>query len=144
MNAWLKRFDTRTRLLVLIAMAILPLFFILDWLQIAAKILVVWNTGTFVFLLLTWFAMLDRTPDRVRAYHRRQGSQLWIASLSLAAVRTILAIFYVLNTHQNATPSIIALHIILSGVTIINSWFLVHTVFARHYAHDYYQQDKTT
>jgi uncharacterized membrane protein len=32
----------------------------------------------------------------------------------------------------------------LSALTIIVSWFLVHTVFALHYAHKYYRDNRAT
>lgn len=35
------------------------------------------------------------------------------------------------------------LHVTLSGLTIVGSWLLVHTIFASHYARLYYQEGKT-
>jgi uncharacterized membrane protein len=35
------------------------------------------------------------------------------------------------------------LHLGISIATIVNSWLLVHTIFAQHYAHSYYRADRT-
>jgi uncharacterized membrane protein len=140
----LKRLRARQRLLVAIAISLLSLFLVPRWLHISALLLIVWDTGTIVFIGLTWWAMLNRTPDRIRQFNDRLEIKWWLWSLSLALVFIALAIFYIININPKATASMVAFHIVLSGITIVNSWLLVHTVFARHYAHDYYREDSLT
>ncbi len=41
-------------------------------------------------------------------------------------------------THLPNDPTIKYGHLALSLLTIISAWFFMHTVFAIHYAHDYY------
>jgi uncharacterized membrane protein len=140
----LKRLRSGQRLLVAIAISLLSLFFVPRWLHISARLLIVWDTGTLVFLGLTWWAMLNRTPDRIRHFSNQRELRWWLWSLSLAILFIALAIFYIVNINPKATAAMVALHIVLSGITIINSWLLVHTIFARHYAHDYYREDAQT
>jgi uncharacterized membrane protein len=43
-----------------------------------------------------------------------------------------------LKDAKQLEPERLALHVGLAGLTVVCSWFLVHTMFALHYAHDYY------
>jgi len=45
----------------------------------------------------------------------------------------------VLKTGTTTSGNLLALHLTLTVLTIVGSWLLVHTIFALHYAHAYYQ-----
>jgi len=64
------------------------------------------------------------------------GDARTLPDISLVAV--------VLIPHEKgiSTP-ILVMHLGISIATIIGSWLLVHTIFTQHYAHVYYQGDKT-
>jgi uncharacterized membrane protein len=51
---------------------------------------------------------------------------------------SLLAIFYMLKDAKSLPPQQLALHVSLAVVTVVCTWLLVHTMFALHYAHDYY------
>jgi uncharacterized membrane protein len=50
-----------------------------------------------------------------------------------------LAIGFLLKDQKGLTAFILTLHLALAGVTVVCSWLLTHTMFALHYAHDYYR-----
>lgn len=71
--------------------------------------------------------------------------RLTILSLvTAAACASLLAIGFILHDAKHLSVLILMLHTGLSVVTIIGSWLLVHTIFAIHYAHEYYQDDLST
>lgn len=49
-----------------------------------------------------------------------------------------------LKETKGLPPLALTLHVILAVVTIVTSWFLVHTIFALHYAHSYYQSSSAS
>jgi uncharacterized membrane protein len=54
----------------------------------------------------------------------------------------VVAIGLILQDKGN-NNSLLFLHLGLSIATIVSSWLLVHTIFAQHYAHSYYREDRT-
>ena len=98
------------------------------------------------FLALTWSLMLRATPDTMQRNAQRQdeGRLVILSLITAAACASLLAIGFMLNdTKGRSTTNVIILHVTLSIVTIVGSWLLVHTIFALHYAHGYYQAGKT-
>ncbi len=97
------------------------------------------------FLAWTWALMMTATPATVRRNARRQDAGRWVilSLITAASCFSILAIIFLLQNTKGAPAGILVLHVTLSAVTIIGSWLLVHTIFASHYAHLYYQQGRT-
>lgn len=90
--------------------------------------------------------MLSATPQKMRRNAQRQDeSRLAILILVIAAACTsVLAIVFVLNDKKGISTLLLTLHLTLSVMTIVGSWLLVHTMFALHYAHCYYRDDRDT
>lgn len=94
------------------------------------------------FLVLTWIVMLDATPASMRRVARSQDVQR-PAILSLIVISTfasLLAIFFMLRNAKALSVYPFSLHLAVAGVTIVGGWLLIHTIFALHYAHTYYQR----
>lgn len=93
------------------------------------------------FLFLSWLVMVQATPDTMRHNAKRQDEgRIVILSLILAAAcASVFAIGFMLRDTKGTSTSILVLHLVLSVITILGSWLLVHTIFALHYAHSYYQ-----
>ena len=103
--------------------------------------LVGWNVATFLYLALIWWMMLRADDSDVRAFAERQdeGAYIVLTAVSLAAVMSLAAIVLELaNAKGNAHH---ALHIAMTGATVVGSWFLIPTIFGLHYAHFYYLID---
>jgi uncharacterized membrane protein len=112
-----------------------------DWLSLPTRILCIWDTSMVCFLASTWTLMLRATTEKMRLNARQDVSRLVILSLiTTAACTSLLAIAFMLKSTKGVSTSIVVLHLVLSGVTILGSWMLVHTIFALHYAHGYYKQ----
>lgn len=96
------------------------------------------------FLGLTWLAMLKATPAtmRLHAQQEDEGRLTILTLIAVAACASLLAIGFILHD-KGLSGNLLLLHLALSIVTIVGSWLLVHTIFALHYAHGYYQTGKT-
>ncbi len=87
--------------------------------------------------------MLKATPEKMRRYaqHEYEGRLgIFIITITTACI-SVLAIVFLLNDKKGTPPTFLALHVVLSVMTIVGSWLLVHTLFALQYAHNYYHSD---
>ncbi len=98
------------------------------------------DIGGVVFLGLTWAMMARATPERMRLRARLQDEgKLVILLLTVgAAVFSMTAISLELHGLKDLPSGETALHVALAGASILCSWLVTHTMFALHYAHDFY------
>lgn len=99
-----------------------------------------WNAGLAVYLTLTHAMMLR---EEVAAIRRRAAEQdeggFAILLLSIATtVASFIAIVFLLGNASKAPPVEATLDALLALATILQSWLFVHTIFALHYAHEFY------
>ncbi|MDZ8051069.1 MAG: DUF1345 domain-containing protein [Aulosira sp. ZfuVER01] len=136
-----KNFDPRPRLIVAIVVAALVSVLLPHWLHLATRILCAWNSGADFFLAITWWKMVKANPEKTRRYAESEyEGRLAIFMLVIAAAcASVLAIGFLLTDKKGVSSILLTLHVILSIMTIIGSWLLVHTMFALQYAHTYYQ-----
>lgn len=83
------------------------------------------------------------TPQKMRRRAEVEDEGRWtiLTLVVVAAFISLLAIGFVLKDQKGLTAFILTLHVALSGVTVVCSWLLTHTMFALHYAHDYYRDN---
>ncbi len=95
------------------------------------------------FLATTWLVMLQATPNLMRRYAQKEdaGRTAIYILVTFSACASLLAIGFILRQSQTVAPAVLALHVLLTATTVIVSWLLVHTIFAIHYAHEYYQSE---
>lgn len=113
------------------------LFIVTDW-RVATKLLVGWNSGIVLYLILagylTWHSDVHRI--RRRAAIQDEGQITILVFTAVAAMASMAAIFAELGT-SSGTPRLPG-HLILATSTILLSWAFIHSMFALHYAHEYY------
>jgi len=105
------------------------------------RALLAWDAGAGLYLVLAWVMMLRANVERMRRRAKEQddGAAVVLSLTVFAALASIAAIFLELIGAKNYPPPTQHLHLALSVVTILCSWFLVHTAFALHYAHEFYE-----
>ncbi|WP_223280082.1 DUF1345 domain-containing protein [Nostoc sp. PA-18-2419] len=136
-----KRIDHRPRLMIAVGVAAFVSVILPHWLHLATRILCAWNCGADFFLALTWWKMLEATPEKTRRYAEREyeGRLVIFLFAIAAACASVLAIVFLLTDKKGHSTTFLIIHVILSIMTILDSWLLVHTMFAQQYAHIYYQ-----
>jgi uncharacterized membrane protein len=113
------------------------------WLHLITRILCGWNLGAGMYLGLTFWRMKAATPEKMRRYAQSENEGRVAISILIvaAACVSLVAIGFLLgSTKKGQTTFLIVLHVTLAVMTIIDSWLLVHTIFALRYAHNYYQR----
>ncbi|MDF5734116.1 MULTISPECIES: DUF1345 domain-containing protein [unclassified Nostoc] len=136
-----KNFDTRPRLIIAIGLAVFVSLILPPWLHLPTRILCAWNSGVDFFLAVTWWKMIKATPQKIRRYaeNEYEGHLAIFLLVIAAACASVLAIVFLLTDKKGLSKILLNLHVILSIITIVSSWLLVHTMFAVQYAHSYYK-----
>lgn len=137
----LKHLDAKPRLIIAVLVAALIYFLLPKWMQLSTRIIFTWDIGATCFLALVWVMMTNATTQKMQQNSQRQdeGRSTILVLLVAAACASLLAIGFMLSGSKSISQEVLTLHIILTLLTMVVSWLLIHTVFALHYAHLYYQ-----
>jgi uncharacterized membrane protein len=104
----------------------------------ATRFLISWDAGVALYLVLV-FGMMKRAGIehmRRNAALQDEGRFAILILTVTAAAASLGAILSELSTAQGATRT--GMQLALATITIVLSWTFVHTIFALHYAHEYY------
>ena len=109
-----------------------------DW-RTATRLLVGWDIYVGLYLALVAHLMSGAEIERIRARAAVEDEgQFAILMLTVvAALASLGAIFSELGIGASRRPA----HVVLAALTILLSWAFIHTIFALHYAHEFYDED---
>jgi uncharacterized membrane protein len=109
-----------------------------DW-RPATRLLVGWDIYVGLYLALVAHLMADAEVERIRARAdvEDEGQFAILMLTVVAALASLGAIFSELGTGTGRRPA----HVVLAALTILLSWAFIHTIFALHYAHEFYDED---
>ena len=109
-----------------------------DW-RTATRLLVGWDIYVGLYLALVAHLMSGADIQRIRgrAAVEDEGQFAILMLTVVAALASLGAIFSELGTGTGRRPA----HIVLAALTILLSWAFIHTIFALHYAHEFYDED---
>ncbi|MEJ1164659.1 DUF1345 domain-containing protein [Variovorax sp. CCNWLW186] len=99
-----------------------------------------WCTGAAVFLVLAWWLAdtFDAQRTRERAQSLDQPNLVILVSVLVAIGASVVAIAMLLQQVKLMSGPARAAHIALGLVALVGSWLMMHTIYAFHYAHRYY------
>lgn len=136
---------SRPRLFICIALGLTTTLFLPETLahQTITRIIIGWNVGACLYLLLAGRMMFWSTHERMRARALQQdeGHMLVLILVVAAALMCIGAIVAELAVVKDLKGSLRYEHIALAALTIASSWAFTQTMFALHYAHDFYASE---
>ena len=112
--------------------------------QPIARLLVGWNVGVFLYLLLAAHMMFWSPHERMRrrALQQDEGRMVILALVVAAALMSLGAIVAELAVVRDMHGALRYSHIALTVLTIVSSWVFTQMMFALHYAHDYYANEQ--
>ena len=104
--------------------------------------LVGWDIGIglYVILAIEMMARADVHQIRRRAAGQDDGAIVILVLTVATAVASLLAIVALLGTSAVGAAQRRPIDLILAIITIGLSWAFIHTMFALHYAHQFYDQ----
>jgi len=108
--------------------------------QAVTRAIIGWNVGAILYLVLAMRMMFWSSHERMRtrALQHDEGSTVVLLLVITAALMCIGAIVAELAVVKDLKGTLRYAHIALAALTIASSWAFTQTMFALHYAHDYY------
>jgi uncharacterized membrane protein len=117
------------------------LYFLLpeEWKPLT-RVLVSWNVGVAMFLILAWHFMagLNATDLRDQYKDEDEAAPVILSISIVAAILAVASIVAYLSGLDAVSGVTKAWHIGLAAATVIHSWTLIPTMFTAHYADLYY------
>ncbi len=112
-------------------------------LQLVTRLLVGWNTAVWMYLVLIAWLMMRSTPEQVRriAEQEDETGAVVLVVLSAAAFASLVAIVMELSKAKGLAPDLRLAHYLLTGATVLGTWFFIGALFTFHYARMFYQAD---
>lgn len=98
-----------------------------------------WNGSISLYLLHVWKLMRSAGHSQMQQQAKKQDESKWVIMLIvlLAITMSLVAILVQLSQLPSGHYEKLG-HVALALLTIISAWLFMHTVFALHYAHDFY------
>jgi uncharacterized membrane protein len=118
--------------------AFVILCWVVPWLRSSTRMLVAWDVGIAVYLVLAFVVIgrFDVALARRRAEIQDEGGSALLVLTTASAVASLAAIFVEVGTLPKDGAR--APYIALAVVTIALSWTFIQVIFALHYAHEFY------
>jgi uncharacterized membrane protein len=142
--SWFGPFAARPRLLAAGAGGLVVAFAArrLAGLQPSTAMILGWDALCLSYVLGMCWSMADSSQDvmRARAAQDDEGRATILTIVLVAAIAAIVAIAIELSLAKTAHGLERALRVALAFATVAASWFMVHLIFALHYAHGYYDR----
>jgi uncharacterized membrane protein len=113
--------------------------FPIHWSTIS-RVLVSWNFGVDLFLILIYSWMKSLTAEQIcsRYIEEDETAPFILAVVTVAALLSLVAIVGTLATIKQVSGAARVAHMALAALTLINSWLLVPTMFTTCYADMFY------
>jgi uncharacterized membrane protein len=130
----------RSRLFAAVLAAMLLALVLPPSWRIATRLLAAWDFGIVLYMLLVGLVIRDAGANDIkrRAARYDEGGVAILLLTCIAAAACFAAIFVELATIK-ADPAGASLRFWHAAVTVALSWAFTHTMFAFHYAHEYYR-----
>ena len=104
------------------------------------RLIVGWNVGAWLYLLLAARMMFWSTHERMRtrALQHDAGRIIILVMVVTVAILSLAAIITELSVSRDMQGTLRFTHMALAALTVLSSWAFTQVMFALHYAHDYY------
>ena len=114
-----------------------------DWME---HVLIGWNIGVWLYVLLILLLTLTANPDKVRkvASIEDENAGLVLFTVSIAAIASLAAVTLELAAGSKLTGGPTAAQYAFTGFTVAGSWLLIGAIFSLHYAHLFYTAHENT
>jgi uncharacterized membrane protein len=135
-----RHFRARPRLLLSVAIGLAVTLLVPSGVSPTLRAIIGWDCGIVVFLglAITMAARATQASMRQRAALEDEARWVFLALMAGAAFFSMFAILGLMREAKAAGGAAMLIEAVLAGLTIVLSWLFAHTVFAVHYAHDYF------
>lgn len=127
-------------LLVSILLGLAAFLLLPQTLELSARLVMSWDIGALCYLgfALSIVMRFSLARARSRAADQDEGATLILILTVIAVAVSLGAVISLLGSAKNFPGAKQPLLLTLAVGTTLISWLLIHTMFALHYAHEYY------
>lgn len=127
------------RLFIAIVVGVAVYFAVAADSHLATRFLIGWDAGAVLYLTLAAiaFARFDLKRVRDRCAEEDEGAVIMLLAVVGASIASLAAIVAFLGGAK-ASGNATGFYFLFAIGTIVLSWLLIHTMFAFHYAHEFY------
>jgi len=136
----ISRQDARHRLVLGLAAGAAMFFAVRGHLRLWSAAIAGWNTVALVILALDWATILTTPQRKIRELAQQQDLSRFLVFLFVVVTSSaaLFAVGFLVSVKKSETGGHFIIHLLLTLLTVICSWTLVHTVFGLRYAHVFY------
>jgi uncharacterized membrane protein len=134
------------RLLIISITGLAAFFLLPSDTSLTIRIDIAWVIAGSAYLILTYVMMYSSNENNMLTLAKKEdaGAAIILLITILASLASLFTIVLILSAAKSLPMSESIKHIVLVLATFAVSWLLVHTAFALHYAHAYYQEYEKT
>ena len=134
------------RLLIISTTGLAAFFLLPSNTSLTIRIDIAWVIAGSAYLILTYVMMYSSNENNMLTLAKKEdaGAAIILLITILASLASLFTIVLILSAAKSLPMSESIKHIVLVLATFAVSWLLVHTAFALHYAHAYYQEYEKT
>lgn len=99
-------------------------------------VLLAFDLAALIFLAATLYMILHADERSLRQRARREDQSYWGFLLSSAAVSVIAVVALAIELHASRSGGL--LEVALAASSLLLAWLFMNTIFALHYAHEFY------
>ena len=144
LTSWNKLRRPRLTFGVVLGVAVYALMFFATDADARMRFIGAWDAGATFTLVAMFFGLRNASAAAMKQLAERQDAGKWavLTFAALAATASLIVIAAEMPLVKEARGLEQAIRVVLVIYTIVLSWAFMQTVFAVHYAHDYYMDVK--
>ncbi|MGD9659568.1 MAG: DUF1345 domain-containing protein [Methylocystis sp.] len=134
----------RPQIFLSFALGIIVGFLLPRAMQPMARALVAWNVVVLCYFALVYMLIAGATHDTIRKRAQRLDEGRFVMLLLTTAIATASfgAVVIELGSVKSMEGWEKGAAVLLTIVTVLNSWLFLHLTFAFHYAHEFYFEEE--
>jgi uncharacterized membrane protein len=136
----ISRQDARHRLGLGLAAGAAVFFAARGHLRLWSAAIAGWNAVALVVLALDWVTILSTPQRKIRQIAQQQDLSRFLVFIFVVATASaaLFAVGFLVSVKRSQSGDHFIVHLLLTLLTVIFSWTLVHTVYGLRYAHAFY------
>lgn len=134
----------RPQLFLSLALGVIVGFLLPQAMQPVARALVAWNVVALCYFAFVYLLIAGSTHDTIRERAQRldEGRLVMLLLTTAIATASFGAVVIELGSVKSMEGFERSATILLTVITVLNSWLFLHLTFAFHYAHEFYFEEE--
>jgi uncharacterized membrane protein len=123
-----------------LAAGVLVFFVARGHLRLWSAAIAAWNAVAVVILALDWVIILKTPQRKIRQLAQQQDLSRFLVFFFVVVTSSaaLFAVGFLVSVKRSQSGDYFKVHLLLTLLTVIFSWTLVHTVYGLRYAHAFY------